>query len=117
MRSRKGTKTENLMWLNQACYIYKDETPEGDENHDSLTSSRYHTQIYKDETPEGDENRIDFNCTLTAFLFIKMRPRKGTKTINYHPFTIGFSIYKDETPEGDENKEKRCTESLHKPNL
>ena len=42
--------------------IYKDETPEGDENHGYHCRAVRDGTIYKDETPEGDENRIsDFH--------------------------------------------------------
>ncbi len=60
--------------------------------------------IYKDETPEGDENRIAPLLFIFISLFIKMRPRKGTKTkkqVNCK--LLNYTIYKDETPEGDEN--------------
>ena len=62
-----------------SCTIYKDETPEGDENNVSPLRIDTHTYIYKDETPEGDEN--------------------------YSRIVLARSlkIYKDETPEGDEN--------------
>ncbi len=60
MRPRKGTKT--LSWSGYSestcLIIYKDETPEGDENRTpSYCKSGIH-QIYKDETPEGDENSV-----------------------------------------------------------
>ena len=57
MRPRKGTKTKkqvNCKLLNYT--IYKDETPEGDENSYRQPRTDAPQKIYKDETPEGDEN-------------------------------------------------------------
>ena len=56
MRPRKGTKTYQPFQKLFHILIYKDETPEGDEN--SVNSSALYSAvgIYKDETPEGDEN-------------------------------------------------------------
>ena len=60
--------------------------------------------IYKDETPEGDENRSRELRKVIIHSFIKMRPRKGTKTLlSASTRRTNLSIYKDETPEGDEN--------------
>ena len=78
MRPRKGTKTSHRTVQQSDPVIYKDETPEGDENNVSPLRIDTHTYIYKDETPEGDEN--------------------------YSRIVLARSlkIYKDETPEGDE---------------
>ena len=61
--------------------IYKDETPEGDENTLIELVRIGARTIYKDETPEGDENSSGISyISVVAESFIKMRPRKGTKT-------------------------------------
>ena len=105
MRPRKGTKTICPFSYHNNHLIYKDETPEGDENQSSF-HIRGDIMIYKDETTEGDEN-----CSLRLFFcnsrseFIKMRPRKGTKTITAHHIQDISFIYKDEAPEGDENRQ------------
>ena len=80
MRPRKGTKTSHR------------------------TVQQSDPVIYKDETPEGDENRSRELRKVIIHSFIKMRPRKGTKTLlSASTRRTNFSIYKDETPEGDEN--------------
>ena len=57
MRPRKGTKTLVPMTvLVILIFIYKDETPEGDENQELTNLKTAEKIIYKDETPEGDEN-------------------------------------------------------------
>ena len=61
MRPRKGTKTGLIYFIkNKIEEIYKDETPEGDENFLKLLNISAIQSIYKDETPEGDENMIFF---------------------------------------------------------
>ncbi len=42
-------------------HIYKDETPEGDENSESFWDTDMYHQIYKDEPPEGDEKNHGYN--------------------------------------------------------
>ena len=55
MRPRKGTKTWMSILFIFTDVIYKDETPEGDENL-FIKTDVVSLKIYKDETPEGDEN-------------------------------------------------------------
>ena len=57
MRPRKGTKTLLPFSNVPIIIIYKDETPEGDENPFSVCIVSWVIRIYKDETPEGDENQ------------------------------------------------------------
>ena len=58
MRPRKGTKTSLISRIWSSSNIYKDETPEGDENPITVALVPVIVLvIYKDETPEGDENR------------------------------------------------------------
>ena len=64
------------------AHIYKDETPEGDENRYYFLKRNERRGIYKDETPEGDENpSTGPESPAKSKKFIKMRPRKGTKTL------------------------------------
>ena len=79
MRPRKGTKTDKAGVPTFKLVIYKDETPEGDENLPPRVQCLYYL-IYKDETPEGDENKYKALNMREPHIFIKMRPRKGTKT-------------------------------------
>ena len=61
MRPRKGTKTVSVPSISTESTIYKDETPEGDENMSKPFSKPFLICIYKDETPEGDEKNHGYN--------------------------------------------------------
>ena len=104
MRPQKGTKTELLRTVKAVFIKFIKMRPRKGTKTDLSIPLRIGVWIYKDETPEGDENtRTSVSFSRQSVIFIKMRPRKGTKTLQLQFMHSFKSIYKDETPEGDEN--------------
>ena len=81
MRPRKGTKTVRVSYHKSfLTTIYKDETPEGDENTNNFPFSKLPLILFIKMRPrKGTKTLVVFNVTHHVVTFIKMRPRKGTK--------------------------------------